>query len=226
MIEYSPNVMGLSISIENISVRMGYSIEEIPIQFKITLEELLNEALMVVKPKCGFTTLSPALCNSKEGKIIIDSIEFHTEKIIAHSLKGISEASLFVGTVGNELSVWMKEKQRQNDFLVEFIVDLIGSEIAESIAEWTYNKINSEAIVRGMKCSNRYSPGYCGWDVQEQKKLFNYFPKNFCNISLTKSALMNPLKSVSGIVGIGANISYEEYPCETCRVQYCYKNSK
>ena len=226
MIEYSPTVAGLSISIKNISLRMGYNFEEIPIQYKLTLEELFDEALKVVKPKCGFTVVSPALCKPKEGKILIDTIEFQTDKIIAHSLKDISEAALFVGTVGTELSVWMKEKQKQNDFLVEYVVDLIGSEIAESIAKWMHNKIISEIEDRGMQCSNRYSPGYCGWDVKEQSKLFSYFPKNYCNISLTESALMNPIKSVSGIVGIGENICYEDYPCETCRVQYCYKNRK
>ncbi|MCK7538940.1 MAG: hypothetical protein MZV63_52410 [Marinilabiliales bacterium] len=46
--------------------------------------------------------------------------------------------------------------------------------------------------------TNRFSPGYCGWDVAEQHKLFSFFKDNFCGITLTESALMNPVKSVSG----------------------------
>jgi len=73
----------------------------------------------------------------------------------------------------------------------------------------------------GLKVSNRYSPGYCTWDVSEQKKLFSFFPDRFAGITLSDSSLMNPIKSVSGIAGIGKDIKHLGYVCDNCTVVDC-----
>jgi hypothetical protein len=39
--------------------------------------------------------------------------------------------------------------------------------------------------------------------VAEQHKLFSLLPPGICGITLSDSALMHPIKSVSGITGIG-----------------------
>ena len=77
----------------------------------------------------------------------------------------------------------------------------------------------------GLKITNRYSPGYCGWDVSEQKKLFKILPEKFCGIELTDSCLMHPIKSVSGIIGIGKSVKFNEYTCNLCDEADClYRN--
>jgi len=88
-------------------------------------------------------------------------------------------------------------------------------------------ELRKEVAVRGMKITNRFSPGYCGWDVAEQHKLFTFFKDNFCGITLTDSALMNPVKSVSGVIGIGSNVRFSEYKCKLCGDKNCiYRNKK
>jgi len=66
----------------------------------------------------------------------------------------------------------------------------------------------------GKKITNRYSPGYCGWDVTEQHKLFQLMPENYCGIKLTPSALMDPVKSISGIIGIGKMLKIIHIPAD------------
>jgi hypothetical protein len=78
-----------------------------------------------------------------------------------------------------------------------------------------------------MKITNRYSPGYCDWNVGEQHKLFSFFPDNYCGIRLTPSALMDPVKSVSGIIGIGENVKRNDYTCRVCDMKDCiYRRSR
>ncbi len=48
-----------------------------------------------------------------------------------------------------------------------------------------------------------YSPGYCGWDISGQRKLFEFLKPETVGISLGESCLMQPLKSVSGVFIIG-----------------------
>jgi len=74
-----------------------------------------------------------------------------------------------------------------------------------------------------MSLSNRYSPGYCGWPVSDQHILFSLFPEGFCGIELNGSALMTPLKSVSGVIGIGPALRREEYDCGICDMQDCVR---
>ena len=74
--------------------------------------------------------------------------------------------------------------------------------------------------------TNRYSPGYCNWDVSEQYKLFSFFPKEFCGIKLSDSALMQPIKSVSGIIGAGRQVQKREYRCGICSQKNCIMRNR
>ncbi|MCK7517168.1 MAG: hypothetical protein MZV64_05325 [Ignavibacteriales bacterium] len=40
----------------------------------------------------------------------------------------------------------------------------------------------------GLKTTNRFSPGYCGWHVSEQHNLFRLVPDNYCGITLNDIA--------------------------------------
>jgi cobalamin-dependent methionine synthase I len=75
--------------------------------------------------------------------------------------------------------------------------------------------------IMGLNVSNRYSPGYCSWDVSEQQKLFSFFPEKFAGIALSDSCLMNPIKSISGIAGIGHGIKHLGYACDGCTQVDC-----
>ena len=75
--------------------------------------------------------------------------------------------------------------------------------------------------VHSLQITNRYSPGYCTWNVEEQHKLFSLFPEGCCGISLSSSSLMDPIKSISGIIGIGAGVEYQDYTCEICPMRDC-----
>ena len=49
-----------------------------------------------------------------------------------------------------------------------------------------------------------YSPGYCGWHVSGQGRLFGALCPEEIGIRLNASFLMQPLKSVSGVLVAGA----------------------
>ena len=78
-----------------------------------------------------------------------------------------------------------------------YIADSLGSIIAEKAADCMEEELAAFIEKRGWKHTNRYSPGYCGWHVSEQQKLFSLFPvASPCGIQLTDSSLMIPIKSV------------------------------
>lgn len=214
----------IKFDLKNVVVNMGYRDISIPEEMKSVVEGLYIEAKDYVDISCGYVVLEGVNTLVKNGKIYLNEIIFDTGKIVGYPLKKMSEAVLFVGTIGPRFDSWSKSFFERGDALEGYIADLIGSELGEGTADLVENIIVKESKINDLNCSNRYSPGYCGWSVADQHKLFSFLPKGFCGITLTDAGLMKPHKSVSGIIGRGKNIDRMEYICDVCNATHCYKN--
>ena len=116
---------------------------------------------------------------------------------------------------------------KEGDLLRGYVYDVIGSEIVEAAADKMQGELEKTMLASGKGITNRYSPGYCGWDVVEQQKLFRLMPDNFCGITLSESSLMYPFKSVSGFIGAGKNVKRLPYACHLCDMEDCiYRRKK
>ena len=83
---------------------------------------------------------------------------------------------MFLCTAGKEIGIRSREAMKEGDLLTGYIYDVVGSEIVDSAADLMQNKLREKIAAEGKKITNRYSPGYCGWDVAEQHKLFQLMP--------------------------------------------------
>jgi hypothetical protein len=110
---------------------------------------------------------------------------------------------------------------QEKEYLKGYIYDIIGSEIVEAAVDLMQTDMGKILNDSGLKITNRYSPGYCGWNVAEQHKLFQLIPENYCGITLTDSALMDPVKSISGFIGIGKDVKNNPYTCRMCNQDDC-----
>ncbi len=76
----------------------------------------------------------------------------------------------------------------------------------------------------------RYSPGYCGWHITGQKKLFEELKPESIGITLNSSYLMQPIKSISGVMISGdKNIHFFENNfsfCADCKTISCKERMK
>lgn len=156
-----------------------------------------------------------------------DTIEFDAGRIICNQLKNAERYVVFVATVGTGYDKWIAGVESRDDVLQGFVADCIGSQIVESTADYMELQLQAELDINGIKRTNRFSPGYCGWHVNSQPDLFSLFSEDKpCGISLTDSCLMLPIKSVSGIIGIGTDVRYQQYSCNICSMKMCYKRKK
>ena len=106
----------------------------------------------------------------------------------------------------------------------EFLLDSLGSAIAEAVVREVCSKVESHVLPLGYGVSHPYSPGYCGWHVTQQQLLFSLLPEQPCGVRLSESSLMSPIKSVSGVIAVGERIVKRKYGCELCGKIDCYKN--
>ena len=183
------------------------------------VDEVLEAAARISRPKyvCG---IFPAVQLDK-GTVSIDGLEFKVGGIIGSYLDGMTEACVFLTTAGLEYNAYLKGIKDEGDIVKEFVADSVGSVIAEACVDLIDRRL-AEDVSRPHTLP--YSPGYCAWDIREQKKLFTLFPDEPCGVRLSDSCLMYPEKSVSGFFGIGETLVPQPYRCEVCTNKSCYKN--
>ena len=152
--------------------------------------------------------------------VIEDSITFESE-VIARLLEQCEKVAVFTMTIGNPLEEMVCYLAESGLILQASVLDAIGSGIAEKLADFVQDRIGEIARAQGLTISRRFSPGYCDWDVSQQKMVFRAMRGDTAGISLTDGCLMVPGKSISGIIGIG-NSNVENYnPCITCDKHDC-----
>jgi cobalamin-dependent methionine synthase I len=127
-------------------------------------------------------------------------------------LPGIVERAdglaLFAATVGDSVSERIQELFQENDPATACMLDGIASDRAETaatlMAETFLESLLQEEEVSSDARALPYSPGYCGWHITGQRKLFAFLKPEQIGITLNNSCLMSPIKSVSGVLVAGA----------------------
>jgi hypothetical protein len=202
---------------------LGYNIENVPEPVIDSIRKVFNDIPPILEFKGGYKIFEPNLVKIGKEHFEISDLEFYAGKIISFNLKGSETLSILVGTIGSKISEYLNNLMESGDALTGYIADQIVSEIVERWMDSIECELENSLISSERKITNRYSPGYCGWDVSDQHKLFSLLPENICGIKLTESALMIPIKSVSAVIGIGKNVERKDYQCSICDIEFCYK---
>jgi hypothetical protein len=211
----------LKINTAQIERSMGYKEGESQEAISEMILKVLKDAESECQIKAEYAVYPIMKANEVEKTIELNNIVFNLKKIVFGQIKRADSMAVFLCTAGKEIGIRSREAMKGGDLLTGYIYDVVGSEIADSAADIMQNSLREKIAAEGKKITNRYSPGYCGWDVAEQHKLFQLMPDNFCGIRLNSSALMDPEKSVSGFIGIGENVRYNEYTCGLCDMKDC-----
>lgn len=202
---------------------LGYKREPAPQIVSDAIDEILPALPSLCRIRYAFSIIPPERYAVAPLSLTCDGAEFLLGRIITKRFAHASSAAVFVATAGAMIEQWSHQLMSDGDMLKGFIVDTAGSEIAELVGDHLELKLAEVVQPLGWKLTNRYSPGYCEWTVAEQHKLFSLLPNNVCGIRLTPSALMVPIKSVSGIIGLGADVHREAYTCSICDLQDCFR---
>ena len=183
-------------------------------------EETQLETMSIVNQVCEM--LTPQFCFF----VTRDLPPFEMGRIIERQLKGSEAYALFICTAGIAFEEYQQQLKNANDMVHVFIADALGSVIAEKCADQMEIALQESIDKLGWKHTNRFSPGYCGWHVSQQQMLFPLFQEHTCGVTLTDSSLMVPIKSVSGIIGLGTGVCKLDYTCGLCDFKQCYKRKK
>ncbi len=187
----------------------------------VFIDEILPELQVNKEVAGGYKVLPVEDLTVKEGRLVLDGEDLHPERQVCGYLKGSEFAALFVCTAGGLFTDLTHYFNSRGDLLEAYIVDAIGSLTVENAMDKIQHDLLQKVSIEQMGISNRYSPGYCNWHLSSQTALFNMIGENPTGISLSDSCLMQPIKSVSGIIGIGHTVTRREYGCIVCQNENC-----
>jgi hypothetical protein len=211
----------LKLTVSQIEKVLGYTDKRSEVHFSDLIEKALKEAAEVCTIKAEYRIFNDITFNNIDKTVLVKEITFDIKKIIFGQLKKSESAAFFICTAGEEIGKMSRKAMKSGDLLGGYIYDVVGSEIVESAADLMQAELEKTVALSGRKITNRFSPGYCGWDVSEQHKLFQLMPGTWCGVRLTPSSLMDPEKSVSGMIGIGKNVRHLPYTCNICNMKDC-----
>jgi hypothetical protein len=219
--EYNFRFDELIINQEEISSVLGYGDCPLPEPIDEYVEMALHDAEFLTDIRCAYTILEDVKIDYQKYSLLARKQELNVGKAVCSELKGADRLAFYVCTAGKTISEKSASLLQGDDPVLGYVYDVLGSIITEATGDRIQSFLKSETEINGDQLTNRYSPGYCQWPVSDQNKLFSFFHENICGVSLTDSSLMHPVKSISGVIGIGKNVKYREYVCTLCSSRNC-----
>ena len=210
----------LNLDVDIVEETMGYERGQSPEPFPEMISNALSQCENLTDIK-GSLLITENFIPDNLGCINIEGVSFFVGKKIVRQLKNAEGGALFICTAGAGIGEKSRDLMAMGEFMEGYILDIIGSLTVEAAIERIQNNLGNEMLSLGKKLANRYSPGYCGWALSEQKQLFGLFPDNYCGISLSESCLMEPTKSLSGIIGFGPDLTRTAFECDMCELKTC-----
>jgi hypothetical protein len=142
---------------------------------------------------------------------------------IGEFLEPAQFVAAFVATAGAGIENRASELLGQGETLPAMIVNAVGAERAEAAEAAVIAQLKAKAAPLGLATTLPYSPGYCGMKLTEQRKLFALFDGENLGVTLTDDYLMRPLKSISGLIGLGPaeQVAAVGSPCDRCELYRC-----
>ena len=148
----------------------------------------------------------------------------------------VSSAILVVVSAGKECEeragqLWQESKPDEYFFLEAF-----GSAVVEHLVTIASGRICGWADQYQMAALPHYSPGYSGWDVADQIKLWNLIRQNNANgfpgdLDVLDTGMLRPKKSLLAAIGLTRDPERHRrparlIPCECCSLPRCqYRRS-
>lgn len=210
----------IDIDSQQVLHNIGYGTDYEP---SARIESLVNEYVEntchLIEP--SYSYVIRGISSVKGSRVVIEGSFTFKSEVVAQLVEQCEKVALFIATIGSRLEEMVCYLAEDGLVLQAAVLDAIGSGVTETVADFVQGKIGKVARAQELYISRRLSPGYCDWDISQQKMVFRAMNGDSAGVHLTKGYLMLPQKSISGIIGIGSREVEDYNPCKMCDKQDC-----
>lgn len=218
-----PDSCNIRLARKGVYQRLGYNRRPPSTAIASLIDEAIMEANDLIQP-----SFSHQLMDIKQVQrpniTLVNSTEITlSSEVLSWVLKPCKQAVIFVASIGQNLEKRVAQLMDEGHMVKAAMLDATGSEAAEKTVEYLQAQVRKLAKACNAEVTLRYSPGYCDWDIAQQRLLFKAVEPEAAGVMLTQECLMLPRKSISGIIGIGWGDKrrIRLSPCRSCTKQDC-----
>jgi len=140
-----------------------------------------------------------AITHERGGIVSIkDAFSIHSGNL-SDWVAGCDELVIMVVTVGPDIVARARRLIEEGEVTRAMIVDAIGSETVEELAD-VVNRIIRNTVRKA--ATKRYSPGYGDWKVTDQKALLGLVGAEEIGVTVNEASQMIPEKTISAVIGL------------------------
>jgi hypothetical protein len=180
-------------------------------------EEALQESLNLLRPKVVYQIYTVE--GVMHDRLLLHGRQHIQSRLLAQNLARASQVIVILATIGEALEeqasrIW------DDNMVYALALDGAGSAAVEALANAACLYFETQASIQGLQASIPFSPGMMDWPVSEgQPQIFNLLGEASEIVSLTPSYIMIPQKSLTMIMGIGADIKSSGRTCDFCTMR-------
>ncbi len=173
--------------------------------------QLLNELWKLMTPLAFWRD---ELIQSNDGDVMIlgDTALSIASCYVCKGLAQCKKATIMALTIGPALPDEARRAAANGELYRSSVADYLGSHAVELFADAFCDYLQQQALPRGQYTTLRYSPGYGDWALDAQPKVFAFLEQCKGQIQLSSNYLMEPVKSITAIIGWSSQWQKPEYP--------------
>jgi hypothetical protein len=181
----------------------------------------IDRGYRLVQPRAVFRVFSARLYSG--GRVRLDEGRELLIGRMAEKWAGLKYLALAICTIGDALEREVSGLFNAGEYASAVVLDCVGSVAAESLTGSVNKIICQQVLSDGLSLTPRISPGYSGWNLQEQKTIFALLSGDKAGVTLTGKSMMHPRKSISFAVGIGEGFTFDAgmSQCRNCYMADC-----
>jgi hypothetical protein len=169
---------------------------------------------------------------ASENALRLDGTEFHSKHLLDYLRQaGATRAVLVAVSAGSSCELQARKLWEESKPDEYFFLEVFGSAVVEHLVAGISGRVCALAETEGLIAVPHYSPGYSGWDISDQAKLFGLITRGMSKplpepLEVMSSGMLNPKKSLLAVVGLTARTaqslaSPRLVPCEGCSFSPC-----
>jgi hypothetical protein len=171
------------------------------------LESLLRQSMMMLGEFSQVKAVMASISLPEFEVVYIGEGLNEEETPLGEIFRKADDLALFAVTMGEEITDKIDQLFKTNEFALGSMLDSVASAATDKAADTVEKNfldfLSKKSPIDSSKALLRFSPGYCGWHMSGQKKLFEFLHPEAIGIELLESFLMKPLKSISGVMVLG-----------------------
>lgn len=161
----------------------------------------------------------------------LDGMEFGSPRLRDHLQQHHATGAVLVAvSAGRECEEHARELWNEGKPDEYFFLEIYGSAVVEDLVARTSGRLCEVVSRDGLLAVPHYSPGYAGWDVAEQNKLFDLISARAGRplpgpLEVLTSGMLKPKKSLLAVFGLAplsaSRPAALDTPCEGCSFSPC-----